>query len=117
MCLKVHYVPVLDHNTSSNNTWKWKQKPKKLKLEVYDPVSGAKRHSPDYTQLPPVTGPFIHAPSQLPAEHTGLLPSWCWKLFKHTEAFPVLPGTHLLLGQDSAHVGKGLVQGHNTTAH
>ena len=40
---------------------------------------------------------FIHKPFQLSGEHTALLPSRRWKLFKHTEAFTVLPGTHLLL--------------------
>ena len=30
----------------------------------------------------------------------------CTELIKYTEAFTVLPGTHLLLGWESAHVGK-----------
>ena len=59
---------------------------------------------------------FIHMPSQLPGEHTVLLPSRHWKLPKHTEAFTVLPGTYLLLDRLSARVGRGLTQGHSATA-
>ena len=39
----------------------------------------------------------VPVPTQLPGEHTALLPSWSWKLFKHTSnhcpiRFPSTPG-------------------------
>ena len=61
---------------------------------------------PTTHNYPLVTGPVhsyvISTPLPPPPtkELTALLPSRCWNLFKHAEAFPILPGTHLLLGQD-----------------
>ena len=45
-------------------------------MEVYSLVSSAKRHLPDFTQLPPGHRicSFIHKPSQLLGEHTARLP-------------------------------------------
>ena len=49
---------------------------------------------------------FIRMPYQLRGEYTALLPSSCWNYSNiYTEAFPVLPDTHLLLSRDSTCVG------------
>ena len=63
-------------------------------------------NSPDFTQLPPGhrTCSFIK-PSQLPGEHTAWLPFSAHGTIQ-TQAFTVLPGTHLLLGRESARVSK-----------
>ena len=78
----------------------------KVKVEVYSLVSSAKRYSPDFTQLPPGhrTCSFIK-PSQLPGEHTAQLTFSVHGTIQ-TQAFTVLPGTHLLLGRESARVSK-----------
>ena len=50
---------------------------------------------------------FIHKSSQLPREHTAQLPFPAHSSnYSNTQAFTVLPGTHLLLGRESACVGK-----------
>ena len=76
----------------------------KIKVEVYGLVSGAKRHSADYTQLPPGhrTCSFISTTrgAYSPAAISGA------RNYSNTQAFTVLPGTHLLLGRESARVGK-----------
>ena len=47
-----------------------------MNVQVYSLVSSAKRHSPDFTQLPRPWSQdlFVHTPSQLPREHTAWLP-------------------------------------------
>ena len=93
-----HYLP-----------WPWLSSSKalrKVKVEVYSLVFSAKRYSPDFTQLPPGhrTCSFIsylNSPGSIqPGCHFRRT-----ELFKHT-SFTVLPGTHLLLGRESARVGK-----------
>ena len=75
-------------------------------VQVYSLVSGAKRHSPDYTQLPSGhrTCSFLRH-----LNSPGSIQPGCHfrstELLKHT-AVTVLPGTHLLLGRESARVGK-----------
>ena len=49
---------------------------------------------------------FVHKPSQLPREHTARLPFFGARNYSNTQAFTVLPRTHLLLGQESARVSK-----------
>ena len=58
-----------------NKTLQFKKK-KKVKMQVYSLVSSAKRHSPDFTQLPPGhrACSYISHASQLPGEHTARLP-------------------------------------------
>ena len=79
----------------------------KVKVEVYNLASSTKHHSPNFMQLPPGhrTWSFIghlNSPGSIqPGCHF-----WCAKLFKHTRAFTVLSGTHLLLGLASACMGK-----------
>ena len=79
----------------------YRNKKVKVKVEVYGLLSGAKRRSPDYTQLPP-GHLFIHRPSQLPGEHPAQLPFPLHRTIPTHEAFTVLPATYLLLGRDSA---------------
>ena len=74
-------------------------------MEVYSLVSSTKDHPPNFTKLPLVTDLFIHKPSQLPGStqpgcHSGA------QNYSNTRAFTVLPGTHLLLGRESARVSK-----------
>ena len=75
-------------------------------MEVYSLVSSAKRYSPDFTQLPPChrTCLFIshlHSPGSIqPGCHFRGT-----ELCSNTQAFTVLPGTHVLLGRESARVG------------
>ena len=79
------------------------------KVEVYSLISNAKRHSPDFTPLPPGhrTCSFIIKPSQLdPGEHTARPCHFRRTELFNTQAFTVLPGTHLLLGRESARVSK-----------
>ena len=49
---------------------------------------------------------FIHKPSELPGQHTALLLFLVQKNDSDTQAFTVLPGTHLLVGLASVRVGK-----------
>ena len=80
---------------------------KKVKVRVYSLVSSAKRHSPDFIQLPPGhrTCSFI---SHL--NSPGSIQPGCHffgaRNYSNSQAFTVLPGTHLLLGRESARVSK-----------
>ena len=84
-----------------------KKKKKKVKVRVYSLVSSAKRHSPDFIQLTPGhrTCSFI---SHL--NFPGSIQPGCHffgaRNYSHSQAFTVLPGTHLLLGRESARVSK-----------
>ena len=79
----------------------------KLNVKVYSLASCTKCYSPNFTQLPPGhrTCSFLK-PSQLLAEHTAWLPFLALRNYSNTQAFLVLPGTHLLLVWESAHLGK-----------
>ena len=68
--------------------------------------------------LPPGDGTcsFLK-PCHLPGEHTTRLPFRRTKNYSNTQAFPVLPGIHLLLGRESARVRKDLAQDHNDKVH
>ena len=79
----------------------------KVKVRVYSLVSSAKRHSPDFIQIPPGhrTCSFIsHLNSR------GSIQPGCHffgaRNYSNTQAFTVLPGTHLLLGRESTCVSK-----------
>ena len=73
----------------------------KVKVQVYSLVPSAKRHSPDFTQITPCSQDlFVHKPSQLPGEHTARLLFFGARDCSNTEAFTVLPGTHLHLGRE-----------------
>ena len=58
----------------------------------------------------------LPVPTPLPAaDHTALLPVRRWKLFKHKSSHQ--PGTHSLLGWESAHAGEVHVLFSNTAPH
>ena len=79
----------------------------KVKVKVYSLVSSAKRYSPDFTQLPPGhrTCSFISHLNSPGNIHAARLPFSAHGTIQ-TQAFTVLPGTHLLLGQEYAPVSK-----------
>ena len=77
-------------------------------------VSRAKRNSPEltFTQLHPGhrACPLIsHLNS--PGEHTARLSIQAHRNYSNTQTFTVLSSTHLLLGRESARVGRGLALG------
>ena len=78
----------------------------KVEREVYNPVSSTKCYSPSFTQLPPSyrTCSFIsHLNFPGSIQHDAIFSTQNqWP----TQAFPVLPGVHLLLGQENAQVDK-----------
>ena len=77
----------------------------KVKVQVYSLVSGAKRSSLDFTQLPLVTEPVhIHKPSQLRGEYTARLPFSAHAAIQTHR--PALRGTQLLLGRESARASR-----------
>ena len=79
----------------------------KVKVKVYSVVSSAKRHSPGCTQLPPghrICSFISHLNS------TGSIQPGCHigaRNYLNTQAFTVLPGTHLLLDRENARVCRG----------
>ena len=78
----------------------------KVKVQVYSLVSSAKRHSPDFTQLPPGcrTCSFIsHLKSRGAYRPAAIFGA---RNYSSTQAFTVLSGTHSLLGRESARVSK-----------
>ena len=84
---------------------------KQVKVEVYSLVSTAKRYSPDFTQLPSGhrTCSFISHLNSPGSIHAVLQSSKALEtIFIYPKAFTVLPGTHLLLGQESglSHITK-----------
>ena len=81
----------------------------KVKVEeVYSLVSSSANHL-TIRNYPLVRWPgHSYKAISTPRGAYSLLLSRRWKLFNHTEAFTVLPGTYLLLGRKSALVGKEL---------
>ena len=85
----------------------------KVKVDVYSLVSSSVNHPPTLHITPPChTGP-VHSKAistsrgaYRPAATTALETA-------DREALTVLPSTHLLLGRESARVGKGLAQGYS----
>ena len=81
----------------------------KVKVEVYSLVSRTKCHSPSFTQLPTGhrTCSFIYHLTPTPEGAYSSATS-STQNYSNTQAFTVQPGTHLqlLLGWESAHVGK-----------
>ena len=80
-----------------------------MKVKVYSLVSNMKRYSPDFTQSFPGhrTCSFINhlnSPGMGGAYSSSAISSA--QNYSNTQAFIVLPGTHFLLGQESARVGK-----------
>ena len=77
-----------------------------VQVEVYSLVSSAKRYSPGFTQIPlsQRTCSFISHLNSL-----GSMQPYCHHSagnYSNTQAFTLLPDTHLLLGPESARVGK-----------
>ena len=79
----------------------------KVKVRVYSLVSSAKHHSPDFIQLPPGhrTCSFI-GHLNFPRSIQPSCHFFGARNYSNTQAFTVLPGTHLLLGRESARVSK-----------
>ena len=77
-----------------------------VKVKVYRLVSRKKCYAPDFTQLPPGhrTCSFVSHLSSPGSRQPGCH-FQCTELIPTYKAFTVLPGTHLLLGQESARVG------------
>ena len=71
--------------------------------------SGIQREAPLarlYTITPWSQDLLVHKSSRFPGEHTARLPFFGARNYSNTQAFTVLPGTHLLLGRESARVSK-----------
>ena len=81
------YSQSVTQDTSGGSLW----------VEVYGLVSGARRTCSTTHNQPLATGPAHSSHLRSPWSIQALLPSRRWKLFKYTEAFPVLSGIHLLL--------------------
>ena len=79
-------------------------------MHVYSLVPSAKRHSPDFTQLPPGhrTCSFIshlNSPGSIqPGCHFSA--HGTLQTHKPTPSYTVVPGTYILLGRESARAGK-----------
>ena len=66
--------------------------------------------------LPWLQNLFIPVPAQLPEEHTALLLFFqSTDNYSNTQAITVQPGTHSLLGWESAHAGQCPAQGYSAT--
>ena len=112
----LHRVHPTLQNTGEPGSWACLHHPPAWPLQRCHSLSTLKLHRDNKMQQAQAArlhtiitwslAPFIHMPSQLLNKHTALLPSRSWKLFKHTEAFNIPPGTHLLPGWESGCVGK-----------